>query len=234
MWILLWLFRTPDCVKEKLKMGQSTGSCPVWIILYILIECISNVKEGFVTLVVEVIFHFCVKLVFNDFQGLFYIKYIFHKWQWKGVCSMCTHSTMTCEDTTLTIGKGSREAVSSPVWTCLWIFDNLRFCWLILSHIRVSLCFLNIPIHGTICLHLVHIMFLPCVFKGEYLKYGIDFQVLGLFFRCFWYFLFYERVHHICFSVVWNIIFLNFYNEKLLKYPFMLDVVDQLEIREVF
>ena len=62
----------------------------------------------------------------------------------------------------------------------------------------------------------------------------IDFQMLCLFFRCFGYFLLYQRVRNICFSLVWNITIFNFCSEKLLKYPFMLDVVDQLEIREVF
>ena len=60
---------------------------------------------------------------------------------------------------------------------------------------------------------------------------GIDFQELCLFITCFWYFFFYERVLNICLSVIWNIIFFHFCNEKLLKYSFMLDVFDQLEIR---
>ena len=44
---------------------------------------------------------------------------------------------------------------------------------------------------------------------------------------CFWYLLVYEKAHNIRFSVIWNIIIFHFCNEKLLKYPFMLDVVDE-------
>ena len=40
VWILMWLFRTRDDIKEKLQTVQSKGSYPVWIILYILIKCI--------------------------------------------------------------------------------------------------------------------------------------------------------------------------------------------------
>ena len=48
------------------------------------------------------------------------------------------------------------------------------------------------------------------------------------------YFWLYDRVHIICFSVFWNIIIFHFCSEKLLKYQVKLDVVDQLEIGEVF
>ena len=72
---------------------------------------------------------------------------------------------------------------------------NLMFCWWILSHMCVPLCFLNFPVHGTICLHLEHIM-LPFVYSRVNIWItklrisGIDFQEVCLFITCFLVFLF--------------------------------------------
>ena len=77
------------------------------------------------------------------------------------------------------------------------------------------------------------IMFVMSVLKN--LKCPImEAQVLCLFFWCFGYFWFYDRVHSICFGVFWHMIICHFCIEKLMQYHFMLDVVDQLKIREVF
>ena len=155
---------------------------------------------------------------FNEFQSFFYIKYICFMNGSEAVYFLCVLTLLLRHHT---------DNWKRFKWSSFIPCVNLRFCWLILSHMCVPLWFLNFPVHGTIYLHLVHVMFLPCVFKSEYLN--------KLTFRscvtCFWYLLFYERVHNIGFSVIWNIIIFRFCNDKLLKYPFMLDVVDQLEIR---
>ena len=127
------------------------------------------------------------------------------------LCTFYMHS-LYCDLLRLTMGKGSCRAVSFPVWICWWIIDILSFSWLILSHMCVPLCFLNIPILGTICLRCTWCRVNVLINK---LRIGvIHFQVQCLFFRCFWYFLFYERVHHIFFKVVWNIIIFHFYDES--------------------
>ena len=122
-------------------------------------------------------------------------------------------------------------------WSSLIPCVNLRFCWLILSHMCVPLCFRNFLVHGTIFLHLVHIM-LPLVYSRVNIWItklrigGIDFQELCLFITCFWYLFFlWKGSQYLSQCHLKHKYFFHFCNEKLLKYSFMLDVFDQLEIR---
>ena len=150
------------------------------------------------------------------------------------LCTFYMHS-LYCDLLRLTMGKGSCRAVSFPVWICWWIIDILSFSWLILSHMCVPLCFFNIPILGTICLHLVHKIFLRSECFNKQTKnrcYPLSgtlfvFQMF-LVFLILWkhsLYLFQSCLEHHYFS---------FLRWKLLKYPSMLDVVVQKEFREVF
>jgi hypothetical protein len=64
----------------------------------------------------------------------------------------------------------SCEVYSKRKYICTLMTYKGFFLWILMWLFRTPLCFLNFPVHGTICFHLVHIIVPTCVFKSEYLN----------------------------------------------------------------
>ena len=169
----------------------------------------------------------CVTSFFSSaFQRFLYNIYLFHEWQWKGVLFMCTHSTLQTPN--WQFEKVQVEQSHPLCQSQVLLIDPIAYvCTLMLS--QFSRSWNHLPALGAYNAA-------PRVFKSEYLNYQTEnrwYWLSGAVFvyHMFLVFLFYERVHNICLSVIWNIVIFHFFNEKLLKYSFMLDIFDELEIR---